>query len=257
MYPYIRIFGNIYGTYGLCILLGFFLAGFLSLRKGKSIGFEIEHLLIIGTTTLGAALLGGGLLYVFVTYPLEYIWERIRELDFSFLVSGIVFYGGLIGGFFGALLGRKIAKCDFRIVERSVVPFIPIGHAIGRVGCVMGGCCHGFAYDGFCALYYPNSVVGLDPNQGYFPVQLLEGLINLCICVALLLLDKRIKRKWNLLFSYLAMYAVSRFFLELLRGDEIRGIFGGLSTSQYISLGLLAISIAGIFWRKHAQSEVE
>lgn len=256
MYPYVNIFGRVYGTYGLCIMLGFFLAGFLALRKGKPHGFVVEDLLIIAAVVLGSALLGGSLLYVFITYPLDYIWDCIRRGEFGFLASGIVFYGGLVGGFLGSFLGMRIAKCPLSLVERSVVPFIPLGHAIGRVGCVMGGCCHGFEYDGFCALYYPNSVAGLDPNQGYFPVQLLEGVINVIICLLLLVLDKRIKRKWNLLFAYLSMYAVSRFFLEMLRGDSIRGVWAGLSTSQYISLGLLVLSGIGVLWRRKVEKVV-
>ena len=244
MYPYINILGRTVGTYGLCMVLGFSLAAFLALRKGKPHGLIIEDLMIITACTLGAACLCGSLLYIFVTYPIDYIIECISKGDFSFFAGGIVFYGGLIGGFFGALLGARIAKCDFALIERSVVPFIPVGHAIGRIGCVMGGCCYGFKYDGPLAIYYTHSLGGTEHGQGYFPVQPLESVINILICLLLLRIDKYVKRKWDLLFSYLAMYAVSRFLLELLRGDAIRGIQAGLSTSQWISLGLLSLSVA-------------
>jgi phosphatidylglycerol:prolipoprotein diacylglycerol transferase len=253
MYPYIHILGRDIATYGLCMVLGFFLAGFLALRKGKPHGLIVEDLLIIGACTLAMACLCGNLLYVFVTYPIDYILACISKGDFSFFTGGIVFYGGLIGGFFGALLGARIAKCKFALIERSVVPFIPIGHAIGRIGCVMGGCCYGREYDGIFALHYPHSLAGADPQKGYFPVQPLESIVNIGICLLLLWLEKRIKHTWNLLFSYLAMYAVSRFFLEMLRGDAIRGVWDGLSTSQYISIGLLVLSVAGLlFPRKKA-----
>ena len=135
-------------------------------------------------------------------------------------------------------------------MERSVVPFIPLGHGIGRVGCVMAGCCHGFPYEGPFALYYPNSVAGLSPDQGYFPVQPLEALINVGICLILLWYEKRMKRPGQLLFAYMGFYAVARFFLEMLRGDAVRGIWYSVSTSQIISLGLLAVSLVGIFWRR-------
>lgn len=244
MYPYIYIGDRPIGTYGLCMLLGLFLAGFLSYQKGKKHSLLIEDLLIIGAFALGCALVCGGVMYIFVTYSITQIIEFIRLGDFRFLSSGIIFYGGLIGGVLGALLGIRIAKCSLSLVEHSVVPFIPLGHAIGRIGCVMAGCCYGFAYDGPLALYYPHSVSGLSPDQGYFPVQPLESILNIGICLLLLKLEKRCNKPFQLLFSYLGIYAVCRFALEFLRGDVIRGAWAGISTSQWVSIGLLIASTA-------------
>ena len=239
MYPYISIFGQHFGTYGLCMVLGFFLPCVLTVRRGKPLGITPEDVFITAATALLGALVCGGGLYVAVTYSFEEIIGFIRRGEFSFLGSGIVFYGGLIGGVLGALLGIGIAKCSLPAVERATVPFIPLGHAVGRIGCVMAGCCHGFEYSGPFALYYPNSVAGLDPAQGYFPVQLVEALANGLVCAALLRLSKKERKPFDLLFFYLGLYGVERFLLEILRGDEIRGIYGGLSVSQWISLGLL------------------
>ena len=243
MFPYISVFGRNIGTYGLCMILGFALAGFLAYRRGKPAGLRWEDLLIIAAMVLGGALLGGGGLYVFITYSWNQILEFIRQGDFRFLGSGIVFYGGLIGGALGALLGICIASCPFRIAEHAIVPYIPLGHAIGRIGCIMAGCCHGFPYDGPFALYYPHSLARVSPQQGYFPVQPLESLVNVIICLLLLYVQKQVRRTGDLLFAYLGMYAVSRFFLEMLRGDAIRGIWDGISTSQWISLALLGMCL--------------
>lgn len=248
MFPYFYIFGRPIGTYGLCMLAGFLLAFVLSLRKGRRCGLLFEDLLICAALAMGFGMVGGNLLYVFVTYPLKQIVALITAGDLRFLGSGIVFYGGLIGGILGGLLGLRIAKCKFETVVRCIVPYIPLGHAIGRVGCVMAGCCHGFSYDGPFALYYPHSVSGLSPEQGYFPVQLLEALVNIIICLFLCCYEKKAKRASNLLFAYLGMYAVSRFLLEMLRGDAIRGVWHTISTSQIISLILLAISLTGFLW---------
>lgn len=249
MYPYIHIFGRDIGTYGLCIMLGFGLAVVFALYKGKPNGLVIEDVLIVGAFALGFALIGGNLLYIFVSYSSSQIVEFIRAGNFAFLGSGIVFYGGLVGGVLGALLGVRVAGCKFALIERSVVPFVPLGHAVGRIGCVLAGCCHGFAYDGLFALYYPNSVSGLSPEQGYFPVQLLESLVNVGLCVFLLWYEKKIRRVTDVLFTYTGLYAILRFFLEMLRGDAARGIWNTLSTSQIISVILLCISIVGLLWK--------
>lgn len=241
MYPYFDIFGRKIGTYGLCMILGFLLVGVLALRRGKPQGLCAEDIFIVAATALGGALVVGGSLYIAVTYSFSEILAFIRQGDFRFLSGGIVFYGGLIGGVLGALLGIRMAKSDLHTVEHCVVPFIPLGHAVGRIGCVMAGCCYGFEYEGPFALHYPNAVTGVPADQGYFPVQLLEALLNAGICILLLFLGKRVKRKFGLLAWYLVFYAITRFFLEMLRGDTIRGVWNGLSTSQYISIVLLIL----------------
>lgn len=240
MFPYISIFGRNIGTYGICMALGVFLAALLAMRKAKKKQIAPWDILIVGAAAIGVAMLCGGLLYTFVTYPVEFIIEQLKAGNFAIFSGGIVFYGGLIGGIFGGILGLKIAKCNTGDLFRCVVPFIPLGHAIGRVGCLLAGCCHGFEYDGFLAVYYPNSVSGLPADQGYFPVQPLESVLNVAICGLLLLYEKRAKRAYDMLFAYLGCYAVTRFCLEMLRGDGIRGIYFGLSVSQWISIGMLA-----------------
>lgn len=243
MLPYISIFGLQFGTYGICMVLGVALVVILATKRGKMYRISFEDVLIVGATTVGLALVGGNLLYILVTYPIDTIVAQIKDGSFAFLNGGIVFYGGLIGGVFGAMLGVKLAKCDFTAIEYSIVPFVPLGHAIGRIGCVMAGCCHGFEYDGPFALYYPNAVSGLSPEQGYFPIQLIEALLNIGICVVLLICSKKLSRRYDLLISYMGCYGVARFILEIFRGDAIRGIYFSLSVSQWISIGMVAICI--------------
>ena len=247
MYPFISILGRKIGLYGLCMALSFCLAGFCAYRKGRHRGLCWEDLMLTAALALGGALICGGALYICVTYSWAQVVDFIRQGDFRFLGSGIVFYGGLTGGILGALLGIHIAGCGMETVERSVVPFVPLGHAIGRLGCVLAGCCHGFPYNGPLALHYPNSVLGLSVEQGYFPVQPLESLVNLCICAFLNWYEKRVSRAADVLFAYLGLYSFARFFLEMLRGDSLRGLWAGLSTSQWISVGLLLICILRLF----------
>jgi phosphatidylglycerol:prolipoprotein diacylglycerol transferase len=109
MHPFIDIFGRQIGTYGLCMAVAVLLVGTISILRGKKQGVVPEDILIVGACAISGALICGSALYIFITYSPEQIWQmitsgRIEEL----LGSGIVFYGGLIGGIFGALLGTKI-----------------------------------------------------------------------------------------------------------------------------------------------------
>ncbi len=246
MCPYISVFGRTFSAYGICMAAAFVLVGLLSYRSGKKWGVTGEDVLICGASACGIGLLAGGLLYVVVTYSPEIILQFLREGRIGELFGGIVFYGGLIGGILGGILGAKLAKCDPEGIAGVVFTCFPLGHAIGRIGCLLAGCCHGFAYTGPLAVYYPNAISGLNPNQGYFPVQALEALINVGIFVVLRALANRGRRGYDILSVYLLFYGVMRFLLEFLRGDTIRGIYGGVSLSQWISLGLIAAF--AIYW---------
>lgn len=240
MYPYLNVFGKTIGSYGLFMALGFLTVGALAVIRARKRGILAEDVLIVAAVAVGMALIWGKLTYILVTYPFSVIIEQLAAGNFQIFSSGgIVFYGGLIGGLLGAILGIKIARCSLFGIEAAVVPYIPLGHALGRVGCLLAGCCHGVTYDGFLAVHYTHSIAGLLPEQGYFPIQLVEAACNIGICVCLLFCERRKQRPFDLLFTYLGLYAIVRFFLEFFRGDGVRGIYFSLSVSQWISLGLL------------------
>lgn len=243
MYPLINIFSLKIPSYGLCMLIGITLVILLTTKKAKKFGITVEDVLIVAATTIGFAIFFGYLLYILVTYPIKEIINMIKNLDFSFMRNGgIVFYGGLIGGIFGAFSGIKLSKISAKNLETCVVPYVPLGHAIGRIGCTLAGCCYGIKYNGLGAIFYHNSPFVAYSDSGHFPVQFLEAFLDICIMLYLLKLSKKDNKQYFLLFSYLLLYAIMRFFTEFLRGDAIRGIYFGISTSQWISIGLIIIA---------------
>ena len=121
---------------------------------------------------------------------------------------------------------------------------IKIGiNGFGRIGCLMGGCCYGIKYDG------PLHIVMSD-NIARFPVQLVETLL-LFMLAAFLIFKKTHSKNSSTIIYYLTIYPSMRFLLEFLRGDRIRGIFLGLSTSQWISLLILVCMIIYCHYRHH------
>ncbi|HIT33651.1 MAG TPA: prolipoprotein diacylglyceryl transferase [Candidatus Faecousia intestinigallinarum] len=238
MFPYITLFHRTIPTYGLFLTAGLLTACALAMVRASREGRNRDHLLIIAAVAFGCGLVGAKLLYILVTYPLQKVWTWICAFDFSFLQeSGLVFYGGLAAGILGAIWGAKIAGARLLDYEAVIVPCIPIGHAIGRIGCLAAGCCRGVAYDGFLAVYYPGI------KTGFFPVQLLEAAANLAVAGVLMLFAGRKRERLSMILLYLTMYAVERFCLEFLRGDPERGVFLIFSTSQWISLALGAVCL--------------
>ncbi len=249
MYPFIDVFGVNISSYGLCMLIGIFLCGFFIISRGGDRGVSFEDMMVILACTLGGIFIGGGLLYIFTAYTPAQILALLKAGEFKvFFQGGLVFYGGLIGGIFGAIISSKILKVKMADLEYCAVPLIPIGHAIGRIGCLLAGCCHGFEYKG------PFSVQ--IASVSYFPVQLLEAVINIAIAFILIKLSKKEIASYFLLICYLAMYGVVRFCLEFLRGDAIRGSFLIFSTSQWISVFILfACVLAGIIYSFSAKNK--
>jgi len=247
MLPFLNIFGLRIPTYGLCMMLGLYLCAAFAMIGAKKKNIRPELVLVIAALTVVGAIGGAGLLYIIVTYNIEQIITGILN---GTLTVGLVFYGGLIGGIIGAFAGAKVAKIDLLELEDVIVPYVPLGHAIGRIGCLLAGCCNGMEYSGFGAVYYKNPIVDtLDPNVGYFPVQALEAFLDIIIMVILIISAKKKLPKYDLLFRYLFMYAIMRFGTEMLRGDEIRGI-NILSTSQWISVALIVLFFARLIFKK-------
>lgn len=239
MFPYFYIFGKMIPMYGLCITVGIAVAALIMVKLCKSRGRLWEDATIIGTSAVAIGFVGAKILYLFVTYTPAEFWALIVSGEFMTVMNGgFVFYGGLIAGVIGALVGTKIAKTKLGVYEPILVPLVPIAHAFGRIGCFMAGCCYGRVTDASHGLVYTWPLSDAPVNVPLVPVQLYEAAFCLVLGIVLLCMFRRKLDKF-LLPTYLAAYAIERFVIEYWRYDEIRGIFGGLSTSQWISIGML------------------
>lgn len=115
-----------------------------------------------------------------------------------------------------------------------VTPAFVLFHAFGRIGCLLGGCCYGFELASPITI----GLVRLD----HFPIQAVESAAEFII---LLLIEKTHLREHKFI-SYIGLYSVFRFTAEFFRGDAVRGIWFGLSTSQWIALFTAGVVIAMI-----------
>ena len=232
---------------GVCILVGALLAVFLSwlLRKESSLDWNGEFVdAIIWGVLLG--FVGMKILYWIVT-PEQFISSIKQGRILELLTTGMVFYGGLIGGILGIFICSRKKKRSFFEFTDLFAPCFCVAHAFGRIGCLLVGCCAGVepgekvlfgaaTYDGSCALTYA------DGTQ-HLPVPLMEAVFLLLLCGVLILILLRAKKLGTVTGWYLVLYALWRFLIESFRGDAERGIYGLFSTSQWISFAIL---LAGI-----------
>lgn len=247
MFPFINIFGKVIPMYAVMVFIGAAVmcgAAALLAKKRKTVPAEDIFYMILYAGI--GCLIGAKLLYLIVSvddYWLEEksFGENVRYWAMVLMSGGLVFYGGLIGAFLGALRYCVHFKVDFREAIKIVIPTVPLFHAFGRLGCFMAGCCHGVEYDGIFAVTFTDSPAA--PNGvPLLPIQLFEAVGNLLLAAVLTILFLR-NAKLSLAGIYLVCYAVMRFILEFFRGDAVRGSAFALSTSQWISLIVFAVGI--------------
>ena len=173
----------------------------------------------------------------------------------KFWAGGLTYYGGLIGASAAAWFVLKRDQFPFWKAADMAGFAIPVGLAFGRIGCLMAGCCFGDRCELPWAVSFPWGSAAseeqfrdhlLPTSQAWslavHPTQIYEAVASLGICAFCLLYVLPRKRYDGQVFvSFIALYAVARFLLEILRRDD-RGGFVGLSTSQGLGVALLAFA---------------
>ena len=230
--------------YGILFVVGFAVAVLTAIPKARRMKMPWTEIACSGVFAGVFGILGAKVLSILTSLDLI-IRYRIPFLEF--IQNGFVFYGGLIGGALGLLLYAKIYHEPVLKYFDLFAAGTALGHAFGRVGCLFSGCCYGIpTTGGFYVLYHR----AIDPNTPLevrlLPIQFIE-----CMCLVAVFLAAEIafyasKKRGLSSAVYALTYATVRFTLEFFRGDLIRGVWGGLSTSQYISLAVVAVCLATV-----------
>lgn len=243
MNPIITIFGWQFSSYGILCLLGIGSAVVFCLIMSKKENLIRSELInALAYASIGA-LLGAKLFYIVATLPaliqnIKVIFSSFTTFA-SYMTSGFVFYGGLFGAVCGFLLYGREFHMNMLPYLRVCIPAIPLFHVFGRFGCYLSGCCYGKVTESFLGMLY-HSNYALPHDAIRYPVQLMEASCNMVIFIVLLI---GLYRKWKcetLAGVYLILYAGTRFGLEMLRGDDVRGVYL-LSFSQWISIACFCI----------------
>lgn len=153
--------------------------------------------------------------------------------------SGFVLYGGIITGAVSCIILCKINGMNVWKVMDEIASIVPLGQGIGRVGCFVSGCCYGKQTNGLLYIIYSHPGSRAPQGIPLIPVQMYEAMFDV---ILFLFLSYGLKKERTLHLTsvlYLLLYSTFRFIIEFFRGDAVRGIWGGLSTSQWISLMFL------------------
>jgi phosphatidylglycerol:prolipoprotein diacylglycerol transferase len=250
MYPVLFEVGRfpIY-AYGLLLAAAYLLGLQLAVRRARARGLDGTRVMDLGIWVIVSALVGAKLLLLAVDF--EHFRSNPAEL-LSLVRSGGVFYGGLALAVPVALIFARRAGLPIWTTADAFAPGIALGHVVGRLGCLMAGCCYGRPTQVPWGITFTNPAAtenaGTPLGVPLHPTQLYEAGAELLILVMLLAFERRGRPfPGRTFWAYMLLYAISRFGIEFYRGDP-RGMIGALSTSQFISILLVPLSIAMLVW---------
>lgn len=250
----IPIFGGLpVHTYGVLVatafLVGMWWGGYDARRRGEN----PQRIMDLVFYMLLSGVLVSRLHYILVVDPGMFLRAPLDV--FKIWQGGITWYGGVIGGTLGVVAYVWYYKLSFWTCADIVAPGLSIGHAIGRLGCLMAGCCHGLPspVGAWYGITFPDGVGSLAPaGIPLYPTQLMESAGEVLIFLFLVWRGRHQKFSGQIVALYLMVYAVLRFVLEYFRGDTDRGWFWEpyVSTSQGIAVFMFAAGFTMYLWRR-------
>lgn len=245
MYPELLQLGpfTIY-SFGVMMALAFVAGGLMTawgLRR-REIDPELSYSLLLGAIIGGVV---GAKIHYLLLHP-----DQFRVAAFS--GTGLVWYGGLIGGVLGVWLVAYFSSARTALVADAVAPALALGYAVGRVGCLLNGDDYGVPTDLPWAMSFPE---GSPPTEAMVhPTQIYESLGSLAILgILLLVLAPRMVAVGSLFWSYLGLAGVERFLVEFVRTNS--PAFLGMTQQQLISIGLIVAGVAGVWWLEYGRAD--
>ena len=242
MYPILLKIGKLsLHTYGFFVAMGFLAGILIAQREAKRLGEDPDKIMDLSFYVMISAILGSRLFYIF-TNPETYLSDPLEI--FRLWNGGLVFYGGFIAALITGLIYLKIKKMPLWKTTDIAALSLAAGQFLGRLGCFSAGCCYGKVCDLPWAVTFTNLNTLAPIGIPIHPTQLYHAISNLSIFAFLWFFRTRKKFNGQIFWMYILLYAVTRSFIEIFRGD-FRGepVLGILSVAQAIGIIMAPVAI--------------
>lgn len=231
--------------YGILVAAGFLVGLWTASRRAPRAGLMPGVVADLGPWLVVGALVGARLWYVISYWEEDFAAQPLSQI-FNIRAGGLVFYGGLVGATLAVLIHARRRAVPVAPLADVLAPSIALGHAFGRVGCLVNGCCHGTPTALPWAVHYAdNPALG---HTGVHPTQAYEAVLLLGLYAALAGQFRRRQFPGQTFALYLLAYAVIRFTVEFWRGDYGAARVLGLKPGQAFSVLVLAAGVALYAW---------
>jgi phosphatidylglycerol:prolipoprotein diacylglycerol transferase len=224
--PELHIFGLTIQTFGLCLGAAFIVAGAMVARGLERIGRSPD----LAYEFVFAALVGG--------LVGAKLWFVIENGGKFFSGTGLVFYGGLIGGALAVLAWMYHRDAlDLKVCD-VIAPSLAAAYAIGRIGCQLSGDGdYGKDWDGPWAMAYPHGTV--PTTATVHPTPVYETLAMGAFALYLWWLLGRNLRPGTVIAAYLFGSGLERFLVEFVRRNSDAAL--GLTQPQLVAAGSMIV----------------
>lgn len=247
-------------TFGLMMFVGFIVGTWLMTRQFRRLGIDEDlasNILIAGVI---GGILGGKIYYAILYGDLGLIFSR----------AGLVWYGGLIGGFVAASIVVLRSRNDYLTTADAAAPGLAIGYALGRVGCFLVGDDYGRPTDSWVGIAFPKGAppttarslrafgVDIDPSipgdavLKVHPTQLYTAFSFFVFTAILLWILKNHYWRGRVWAIFLIFLGVERFLVEIVRAKDDR-FFGDFTVAQLISIVIAIIGVVLLIVRERSR----
>lgn len=244
MYPVLAQFGTFeLRSYGIVVLLSFFLGLWLSTREAKRIGLEPALVQDFAFYALVGGIIGARIYYVVFSNP-AYFLQRPWEIV-AIWHGGISIIGALLGGVAAALWYCRKKSLSFWRFADALAPGAALGQAAGVIACLLNGDSYGKPANVAWAITYtdPRSMAPL--NVALHPVEIYEMAAYLLVFLLVWQTGRRgYKTPGYAFLTYLAAYGVARFSVEFFRGNPAI-LSWGIPAAQVFAVALVLAALAG------------
>jgi len=221
--------------YGIMVVMAVITVIAITLLEARRVGIAEEHVYSIGLWAIIGGVIVSRLFHVvdrwdyYVAHP-----EQLVRLE------GLTIYGAVIGAMLGMLVYTWVKKLSFWQIGDIAAPGAILGQAVGRIGCLLNGCCYGVATSLPWGIVYthPGSY---GPHEVVHPTQVYHLIWNLIGFSLLWLLRRRIRPQGSLFLLYLAIYAAGDLSIRFVREGE--PFLFGMQQAQLIGIAVLLITV--------------
>jgi phosphatidylglycerol---prolipoprotein diacylglyceryl transferase len=222
-------------AYGWLMLAGFLVSIFLWSRRAR----QDERLVFIYGAALAGAFLGAKLVYLAAEG-----WMHWTEPNrWAQLATGKSVLGALLGGYASVEVAKRLFRYT-RVTGDWFAVIAPASLLLGRIGCVLHGCCLGRACD---AAWFTVSDVG---GVSRWPAAQMEGVFNAIAFGVFLWLRSRAVLPGQLFHIYLMAYGLFRFAHEFVRATPT--VAGPFSGYHIAALGVFGLGAVGFVQRQRS-----
>lgn len=234
-------------AYGLLIATAMVIAVLWTKKRYEARGGNGELVYDVAIWAIPLGIVGARLYHV-ITSPHQYFGPNGQWLEvFRIWEGGIAIMGGVIGGFIGAWIALRRAGQRLGPMADSIAPTLLVAQALGR----FGNWFNQELFGGPTTLPWGLEIddrhlpAGFESGTLFHPTFLYESIWNVTMALILLRLDKKVKFKGGqLIFLYMVLYATGRFWIENVRIDPARLIFG-MRLNAWSALAIIVIGIVG------------